>query len=391
MSRGQVWPAEWQELTDPISGIRIWQLTNYKAHSYHLYFTNSGWYADGKKLLFASDRGNRTNLYGLDLAEKTILQLTDLEPLVWPGESHLLGASINPQREEAYFWVNQVLLALDLETLDLRELYRAPKNFSVEITSVTADGRYICTGLYEDLSRQFRVDLEHGYVGFREYWKAKPLSQVLRIEVATGKAEVAWEERYWIGHINTSPTLPNILTFCHEGPWEEVDCRIWGLDLMTGKAWKIRPPQAGEAVGHEYWFADGVHIGFHGRRGGHEKGEPFYGCIRYDNTEHVEIPFPYRSTHFHSLSLNLIVGDGNAQTPYLLLWRFRDGQLEGPRILARHGGSFHVQILHVHPRFSPDGQQVLYTCDPNGYGNVFLVDVPEFTTLPLLDERGQTF
>jgi len=44
--------------------------------------------------------------------------------------------------------------------------------------SISADGKYVCTGLYEDLSGKFKLDLLHGYVGFREYWAAMPLSQV---------------------------------------------------------------------------------------------------------------------------------------------------------------------------------------------------------------------
>ncbi|MFN2129105.1 MAG: hypothetical protein ACK2VD_01165 [Anaerolineae bacterium] len=38
--------------------------------------------------------------------------------------------------------------------------------------------------------------------------------------------------------------------------------------------------------------------------------------------------------------------------------------------------------MHVHPSFSPDGQYVVYTADPQGYGQVFTVDVPEFDALP---------
>ena len=56
------------------------------------------------------------------------------------------------------------------------------------------------------------------------------------------------------------------------------------------------------------------------------------------------------------------------------------------RILAFHRGSFHVQIVHVHPCFTPDGAQVLYTADPDGYGQVFLADVPAFEALPTLDD-----
>ena len=136
------------------------------------------------------------------------------------------------------------------------------------MTNVTADGRYVCTLLFEDLSDKFGVDLLHGYVGFEEYWAARPLSRIVRVDTGSGAAETVFEEEYWIGHTNTSPTLPNLLTFCHEGPWHRVDNRIWGLDLDSGRAWKIRPGPEGEAVGHEYWLADGIRIGYHGYRSG---------------------------------------------------------------------------------------------------------------------------
>ncbi len=50
---------------DPCSGVEVTQLTDYKGHSHHFYFTNSGWYENGRKLLFGSDRNNRTNLFGV--------------------------------------------------------------------------------------------------------------------------------------------------------------------------------------------------------------------------------------------------------------------------------------------------------------------------------------
>lgn len=378
MAKGDTLPAEWQTFRDHETGIEIKQLTNHKGHSHHLYFTNPGWYDGGRRLLFGSDRGNRTNLYSIELATGAITQLTDLELPPPPAETSFLFASVNPKRDEVYFWHGRDLVALDLHSLEERRIYRAPERFLTNMTNVTADGKYLCTGLYEDLSSKFNVDLLHGYVGFREYWEAMPLSQVLAIDTQTGDARVVFEENYWIGHVNTSPKLPHILTYCHEGPWQKVDNRIWGLDLNTGKNWKIRPSTAGENVGHEYWLADGENIGYHGHT---QAGEPFYGSIRYDNTNLVEAPFPADSTHFHSNDLGLIVGDGTRREPRLLLWRFQNGQFEGPRVVAHHRGSFQVQITHVHPRFSPDGKQILYVSDTSGYGNLYLVDTPDFDAL----------
>ena len=67
MAKGEQFPAEWRSFTDDQTGVTIRQLTAYKGHSHHLYFTNPGWYDGGRKLLFGSDRGNRTNLFGVQL------------------------------------------------------------------------------------------------------------------------------------------------------------------------------------------------------------------------------------------------------------------------------------------------------------------------------------
>jgi oligogalacturonide lyase len=80
--------------------------------------------------------------------------------------------------------------------------------------------------------------------------------------------------------------------------------------------------------------------------------------------------------------LDLVVGDGDSDNPYLLLWRFGDGQFEGPKVLAWHRGSFHIQRVHLHPCFNAEGTQIVYTADPQGYGQVFVVDVPDFNSLP---------
>ncbi len=378
MAKGDRFAPEWRTYRDRQTGVEVRQLTDYKGHSNHLYFTNPGWYANNQKLLFVSDRDNRTNLYSLDLPTGEITQLSDLEQFSPPIHLSFNSSCVNPCKDEAYYSYGRDLVALDLHSLEERPLYQVPAGFKSGMMNMTADGKYLCTVINEDMSAKMALDLGHGYVGFQEYWQAMPHSRVLRIDMEQGTAEVIFEEHYWIGHINTSPTLPHIMTFCHEGPWHLVDHRIWGLDLTTGQVWQLRPCAPGERVGHEYWFADGEFVGYQGY---YPDGGSFYGCVRYDGTGQIEAPFEQGSMHFHSNDLSLIVGDGGRHHPYLLLWRFKDGRFEGPRTILHHRGSFHIQRVHVHPRMSPDGKQILFTCDPNGYGNMCLIDVPEFDAL----------
>jgi oligogalacturonide lyase len=384
MEKGHVWAAEWKSFNDAKTGVHVCQLTNYKGHSNHLYFTNNGWYDGGRKLLFGSDRNNKANLFSIDLQSGAITQLTDLVQFETPYELEFLTACVNPIRNEAYFWHHRQIKAIDLDTLQERLLYEMPEAYLGHIMNCTADGKYICTSIFEDLSSRLSVDYLNGYVGFKETCEMKPLSKVLRISTEDEGSTVVYQNNVWIAHVNTSPTLKDIITYCHEGPWDLVDNRIWGLNIHTGETWKIRPRKMeNERVGHEYWHADGIHIGYHGHR---PDGEKIFGKIRWDNTENEESSFPFHTGHIHSNDYSLIVGDGQGKTTSVRLWKWNGHEFIGPRSLCEHRGSFQVQKLHVHPRFNAEGTKVLFVSDMNGYGNIYLADVPEFESLPELKD-----
>ncbi len=360
---------------DPLSGVEVTQLTDYKGHSHHFYFTNAGWYDSGRKLLFSSDRNNRTNLFGVDLETGDIEQLTDLEPVPLPRELEFLRACKNPVRDEVYFWHDVRLMALDIASRQTRVLHEIDPKWCGEMTNCSPDGRHVYFGSWEDLSSQFPVDLLRGS-GSMETWAAKPLSQIVKVPTDGGSGTLVYEEKYWISHVNTSPTQAHILTFCHEGPWHKVDNRIWGFDIETGKVWKIRPTSEKEKVGHEYWYEDGIRIGYHGRSA---DGKPVLGHVRYDNNEQFEAEFPGETGHIFSHDEKLIVGDGGG---LIRVWKWQDGGYIGPRVLCRHDSAMRIQQTHPHPRISPDAQYVIFSSDRSGYGNVYIVPLVEFDKLP---------
>jgi len=380
MTVGRIWPAEISESTDSLSGVAVRRLTAYRGHSHHFYFTNPGWYDGGKRLLISSDRENRTNLFGLELATGELTQLTDLEPLPLPREVEFLRACASNARDEAYYWYGLDLVALDLRTLESRVLYRMDEGWDVSMINCSADGRHLYASISEDLSDRFRVDYLRGYIGFRQTWEARPLSRIIKVAIDGAGGEPIFEERYWIGHVNTSPTRSDLLTFCHEGPWNEVDNRIWGMNADSGEVWKIRAREADESVGHEYWHADGERIGYHGRN---RDGTQFLGHAHYDDSDRVEVSFPGQTGHIHSNAPELIVGDGGR---VVRLWRSSGDGYDGPRALCRHDSSMKIQQLHVHPRFDATGRYVIFTSDVSGYGDVYQVEVPSFESLPAVDD-----
>jgi oligogalacturonide lyase len=383
MKKGYNWGMEWSKDTDPLTGVEVVRLSSYKGHCNHLYFTNPGWYDGGKKLLVGGDRENCTNFFGIDLENGEITQLTAYDNSREGIDTDCV--CINQVTNEASYWYDNKLWALSLSTLETRTLFTLPEKQIPDMVNVTADGNYLVFTISEDLSDKIqKIDMGHGYIGFRESWELKPFSQIIRVPAdGSAKADVIHSGNVWLGHLNTSPRYPDHLTFCHEGPWELVDQRIWAMDIRTGTIRPLRERRAeGEGIGHEYWYADGERIGYHG----FYRGKSFLGSVKFDGTGAVEGEFPQRTTHVHSNDHTLAVGDG---TPggNILLWVWNGKGYDKPRILCEHHCSMHSQVTHVHPRFSPDGTYVLFTSDKTGYGSPYIVRLPgDIGSLPLAGE-----
>jgi len=96
-------------------------------------------------------------------------------------------------------------------------------------------------------------------------------------DLRTGKTKKFNRCTDWLGHLQFSPTDPNRLMFCHEGPWHKVD-RIWTI-RSNGKDLKLihQRKMTMEIAGHEFWSADGRTIWYDLQT---PRGEDFWvaGC-----------------------------------------------------------------------------------------------------------------
>ena len=373
-----------------MTGRTVRQLTTFRGHSHHLYFTNPGWWDEGKRLLFGSDRRGRRNLFSLELDSGEITQHTDSDMPGPPVESTFMDASINPMRPECTFWRGMDLIAIDLSTNRERRLWRCPDGFFPSNQGFNSNGNLLYFGLLENLTHRIEMALLQGYVGFADYWEAQPLCRLMKFNMETGRAEILHEEKCWLGHINPSPTQPHLFTFCHEGPWDRVDHRIWVFDSNTGYKHPVCAPAPGQMVGHEYWLSDGLHIGYHG----YDKvSESFvFGSVCHDDTGRRDIFSKISTGHTHSLDFSLVIGDGELdfEVPVIRIFPLdRDGD-SAPRILCRHDSSFRTQQMHPHPRISPDGKKVIFTSDRSSYGQVYEVEIGDWHDLPILAETGRT-
>ena len=80
------------------------------------------------------------------------------------------------------------------------------------------------------------------------------------VNTKTGEVKDILREHEWLGHLQFSPSDPNLIMFCHEGTWHEVD-RVWTIRTDGSGLTKLHSRTMNmEIAGHEFFSADGAMI-----------------------------------------------------------------------------------------------------------------------------------
>jgi oligogalacturonide lyase len=87
--------------------------------------------------------------------------------------------------------------------------------------------------------------------------RAGPPRSLFTLAIKTGEIRVIHSESEWLNHLQFSPTDPDLIMFCHEGPWIEVD-RVWTIHTDGTDLNKVHTRTMNmEKAGHEFFSADG--------------------------------------------------------------------------------------------------------------------------------------
>jgi oligogalacturonide lyase len=362
--KGKVYPAERKVFTAPESGFEVIQLTTSPADDSGLYFTSNSFVPDENGLVFASKRTGVWNLFLMNLKTFTFLQLTDSRKI------SATGADVCAATHEVFYRDGQTIKAVHLKTLAERTVATVPTGYRVgAAVSVTASGQALAFSITENIKLTTKTDVI--YSDMDERFVSRPWSAVL-----TGRADgQGWHEivrqKKWISHTLISPQNAGLILYSHEGHWERVEQRMWLVNGDGSGNRLLRPEEKPEIrIGHEYWFDDGIHVGYQAQ---YPKGRKMIGVADTRDGSFREYPAPFHDSHTQaSHHDNLVIGDGSEKEPFLNLYEYKNGKLTGGHIY-RHGSSFSQQHWHPHPVFSPDDHFVLFTSSRTGNGDVYLI------------------
>lgn len=87
--------------------------------------------------------------------------------------------------------------------------------------------------------------------------EARVPMEIFTIDLRTGARRVVTASTDWLNHVQFSPTDPQQILYCHEGPWHRVD-RLWAIraDGLGKRRLHTRTMNM-EIAGHEFFSPDG--------------------------------------------------------------------------------------------------------------------------------------
>ena len=386
---GQTWPSERRDFRDAKTGHPIQQLTAV-GNNVHLYFTENAFDLAGTTIIFRSDRASderrapheqpHYNIFRMGLGTGEIVQLTD-EPI------SVGSVTKTPDSRLVVYVVGNAIRALDTVNGTMTTIYEEHGNYTLGAPSIAAGRRYV------GFTRNEKVATADGpnYTGFKERFYAIKDGRITIAYLDGSGWFDAFADTHQLGHFQFSPDDGTIAMFCHEGPWNLVTQRIWGLDLVARSVWPCYRQAEHDSIGHEFWTHDG-YIFFDDRGPNHDGTitsdrsqavathvqvnenamQPFVGLLDRWGKLIRRIDMPYYCNHYHANPDNTVLAGDDVDDLVLIDIGGSEAKLD---VLCHHGTSWFTQSSHCHPTWSWDGHRILYASDIDGRVNLYLIEL----------------
>lgn len=377
-----------REFRDPDTGARVVRLTPPGAQCQRNYFYQKAFTNDGRFLIFGCDLGGAMNLWELELASGEARQLS-----FGKGEN-IQGAYLSADDRSVYFSRGaRFHVRVDRQGGAEEVVYEVPSPW---VGYGTWGPNTDTTKTLALLMHQDDRVTGGGWEKFAAQYHAQPRQRLVEIDLTNGASRVVWEEKRHLGHPMYRPDDDAVLGFCHEGPHDLVDSRIWLIGSDGTNLTRVKEHAPGESIMHEFWVPDGSRLLYVSYTKGQQ--ERFIGAatvkgLGQEVLNERLMAMPPCAHLMSNRDGTLLVGDGAGQLgdvadqaghafapdPFLHLF---DLKTRTHSRLCGHQSSWRVyggntQASHPHPSFTPDETRVLFASDFEGDLALYLVDVKE--------------
>jgi oligogalacturonide lyase len=386
---GQKMPDEW---IDKDTKHRIVKLTRLEGKSnLSFYFHNNPFI--GNSMVFYSSNKNVLNdslkkqeissvfspnrqIFLLDLKTFKTEQLTN-------HRSAMNGEIVDNKKGIVYYQIKDTVFSVNAKTKEVKQVFVFPDDFKGTVTAINADGTLLGGAKSSDEEKELFKKYPNKSSYFNIIYEAKLPRTLFTINVKTRELDKVHSDSAWLNHVQFSTTDPNLLMFCHEGPWHKVN-RIWTIDVKTKKITQIHQRIMDmEIAGHEWPSADGQIIWYDLQQ---PRSTNFF-VEGYNVNTGAKTKYSLQrdewSIHFNSNKDNsLFCGDGGNEGQVA---RAKDGMWiylfkpEGDKFVSTRLVNMknHNYRLEPNVHFSPDGKWIIFRANFEGIENVYAVEISE--------------
>jgi len=383
MAKGSQFQLKFHDFTDPATGVRVTRLTPPDVTCHRNYFYQKCFSNDGSKLLFGGWFDNNWNNYILDLNTQVATQITE------GAGNNTFGCFLSPDDKFLYYRQGaKEQRRVNLETLEEETYYTVPDGYK----------GYGTWAPNSDCTKLVGIEVVEGdllplttWEQFAEQFHLKPRCRLISVDIEKGTSTVLLDQAKWMGHPIYRPFDDKTVAYCHEGPHDLVDARMWLINEDGTNIRKVKDHADGEACTHEFWVPDGSKLMYVSYKKG---STDRWICVADPVTLKNEaiITMPHCSHLYSNYDGSLAVGDGCdtpqdvqdaashkvENDPFIYVF---DLKKKETKKVCQHNSSWKVyrndrQVTHPHPGFTPDNKRVLFTSDFEGEPAIYLADLP---------------
>jgi oligogalacturonide lyase len=291
------------------------------------------------------------------------------------------GEIVSAKRNEVFYQIADTVFAINITTKKERKVFVFPPDFRGDITSINADGTLLGGARSLDAEKTIFRNNPNKSDYFNKIFEAKLMRTLFTINIETKKLDKLFSDTAWLNHVQFSTTDPDLMMFCHEGPWHKVD-RIWTINVKTKKITKVHTRTMDmEIAGHEWFSKDGKTIWFDLQQ---PRGATFF-VGGYDIASGKEKKYQLQrdewSVHFTSSpDEKIFAGDGGDPNAVA---KAKDGKWiylftpQGDKLVSEKLVNMihHKYRLEPNVHFSPDGKWIIFRANFEGSENIYAVEI----------------
>ncbi len=362
---------------DKDTGHKLIHLTPRDGDNRSFYFHNNPFLPateteNGKMIFYGTVDGER-QLFSVDLKNKETQQIT--------SKKGVSGEIVAAQSRQVFYQCGDSIFATGVEDKVTRLVYVFPDSIRAHITTLNADESLLAGAVSSPKERElFRQNpKKHDY--FNLIYEARLRRSLFTIDVESGDFKKIYSENAWLNHIQFSPVDPELLMFCHEGPWHKVN-RIWSININEGEPQLMhKRTMEMEIAGHEFFGPEGKRIWFDLQM---PRGGTFFLSGVDVNTleeKRYSLTRDEWSIHFTiSPDQKLFAGDGGDPSQVA---KAEDGKWvylfhpEGDHFRSEKlvNMQHHDYDLEPNVHFSPDGKWIIFRSNFEGHSDIYAVEI----------------